>query len=875
MSKPAEVTLLRPASLVMSQTRAGAAYPNALSFSRNLLRKMCRENWRIETVRLQLDRDGRGEALYRIDAGNQTFHFFALSDYFPPSQKIDRAFGINWDVSAAICQGEWTEAREARLRVEIPKQYDGRYDSDVLCFCRGNRSERIFDHVVERLAQSRQPDVGLLASVGYLLRSTAFAGNGLFGMRPFAALGSDHALGATYDVQMLAAYMLRAFVFDLAETMARQRSGTAVALDRRLKRYLGVGNSAGLGLIPFVTNHPLVVNQWCEVHEQAIAEALARDPVKGNAAARFMACLDRACAYFGAEERDGNGIFADYAVLLGDLRATLTAVRFMLSSSDSEATSWRQVLAQATPATAHAETVELLYGIVLELYPDIVEQHERRLQVEGGLALEPDMKMSVLHGILRRDYGWVLERNAEPCERFWYYPQESPYEPRRGVRGTVQGLDVATSMDVPLMVVALDVALRTIRSDAPVAELLAARPDLAAIVMRVQSLQHAPYAELRMNSLTGTFQPFAACRFVLAFYGMEKYDPRLPRSTKGALMQGAPLCDELGRNVSGDWPFPLPPDLDAGSQRSHSVPPLRVMEQPEISIKDLGLPTRRQDLRENASDLLPIFAQEHHKLLMRVALAAGLPYVAAEELANAALLSAVLGQPQTKSLLDLLAQTHPANPRLLAPDRLDADGLPAFAVLPRAIDLASVRATAGGGWIKVENAAPSPLLFAAPIAAAERGLLVALADPAGGKVHLAGPGKAGVWITTLEGFLPAWATDRGASALANDSDAADGLERLVAPFGEQAEAADLAHFYIACLRLPDQPAMIEERAGMLLRELATDPVATLGSETLRDLRRDMICNGVRFTREELLMLQSASMEALLPEAVEARVTIPA
>ena len=875
ISKAENSTVLRPASLVMSQARAGAAYPNALSFSRNLLRKMCRENWRIEAVRVELDADGRGEALYRIDAGTQTFHFFAISDYFPPNQKIDRAFGINWDVSAAICQGEWTQAREARLRVEIPKQYDGRYDGDVLCFCRGNRSERIFDHVVERLAEGRQPDVGLLAGVGYLLRSTAFAGNGLFGMRPFEALGGDHALGATYEVQMLSAYMLRVFVFDLAETMARTRSGGAVALDRRLKRYLGVGNSAGLGLIPFVTNHPLVVDRWCTVHEQAFAQALARDPGEGDAAARFVACLDRACAYFAAEERDGNGIFADYAVLLGDLRATLAAARAVLANGD--AANWHEVLARATPAAAHAETIELLHGIVLELYPDIVERHERSLQVEGGLTLEPDMQVQALHAILRRDYGWVLERRAdEPCERFWYYPQESPFEPRRGVRGTEPGLEVATSMDVPLMAAVLDEALRGADPDAPVAELLAERPGLAAIVARVQSLQQAPYAELRVNSLTGAFRPFAACRFVLAFYGMEKYDPRLPRSTKGALMQGAPLHDELGRDEPGDWPFPLPPDLEAGSQRSQSVPPLRALEQPEISIKDLALPARRQDTRQDPSDLLPIFAQEHHKLLTRVALRAGLPGMAAEELADAALLSAALGRDRTKTVLDQLARLQLASPRLTAPDRLDAAGLPALAVLPRAIDLACVRAgTDAVAWMKVDNSTPCPLLFAAPIAAAARGLIVALADPANASIHLAGPGRAGVWIATLEGLVPAWAADQGASVLAAGGDGADCLARLIAPAEVPAEPAEPGRFYVACLRLPDEPAMVEQRVAARLQGLATDRVLTLASEALRDLRRDMVGQGVQFTREALLSLQSASLEALVPEAVEARVAIPA
>src|SRR5690349_20636564 len=211
---------LRTPDHVMSPTRAAASYPNALSFSRSFVRKMQRERWRIETVRMELDFDGRGEGLYRVVAPGRTFHFFAISNYFPPDQKVDRSYGINWDVSAAICQGEWTQAREAVLRVQIPQQYDGRYDSDVLCFCRGNRSERLFDHVVDSLAAGAQPDAELLATVGYILRSTAFAGNGLFGMRPFEGLEEDHPLAATYHVQMLAAFLLRDFVFDLVDGMA-------------------------------------------------------------------------------------------------------------------------------------------------------------------------------------------------------------------------------------------------------------------------------------------------------------------------------------------------------------------------------------------------------------------------------------------------------------------------------------------------------------------------------------------------------------------------------------------------------------------------------------------------------------------------------
>src|SRR5690606_37015998 len=147
---------------------------------------------------------------------------------------------------------------------------------DVLCFCRGNRSERIFDHVVDSLAEGRQPTVSLLTSVGYVLRSTAFAGNGLFGMTPFCALGEGHALGEPYHAQMLCAYLMREFAFELIEHIAAARNPAAAKLDRRLKRYLGLGNSAGLGLVPFIANHPQIIHRWRLTHEEALAEARSR-----------------------------------------------------------------------------------------------------------------------------------------------------------------------------------------------------------------------------------------------------------------------------------------------------------------------------------------------------------------------------------------------------------------------------------------------------------------------------------------------------------------------------------------------------------------------------------------------------------------------
>jgi hypothetical protein len=40
---------------------------------------------------------------------------------------------------------------------------------------------RLFEHVASRLSEGKQPDIELLASVGYLMRTTAVYGSGKFG----------------------------------------------------------------------------------------------------------------------------------------------------------------------------------------------------------------------------------------------------------------------------------------------------------------------------------------------------------------------------------------------------------------------------------------------------------------------------------------------------------------------------------------------------------------------------------------------------------------------------------------------------------------------------------------------------------------------
>jgi hypothetical protein len=734
----------------MAPERAAAAYPNALSFSRTLVRKMQQERWRIERIRLALDEEGRGEGLYDVAIGEDRFHFFTISNVFPPGAKVDRSFGINWDVSAALCQGAWTEPREAVLREEIPKQYEGRYDADVLCFCRGNRSERIFDEVLAALAGGTQPDTGMLASVGYILRSTAFAGNGLFGMRPFEGLGRGHPLGAPYHVQILAAFLLREFVFDLVDSMAQARGG--VRLDRRIKRYLGVGNSAGLGLIPFLASHPRIVDRWVRTHEEAMAAARARFVAGSDSCARqYLTLVDKAATYFGEDPRDGNAIFASFARLAEDFRTFHTRLTEMFGHGFSRLP-WSMAVDDGTRGL-HPESIEIANGLLLELYPDIVRQFEQMLEAVEHTQFAPHMTTAELRLLLGRDYGWLLAGTPRPptdTALFWYYPVEAPYEPRRGARGRGLGYEYESAMDLPRAIDALSDALAQEAETATAAELAARRPELRAIITRVQSTAGLGYADLRQSYIATDVTPFAACRFLLAFYGMEKFDPRPPRSTKGALLQGAPLADEIGTGVTSEWPFPLVPKLSSGASSSSraKLVPLRSLESPEISAKAIQQLTANSQASLPQRDSTHIFPLELRKLFTKAFLSQGCSLGVAEELSRLVQSAATLGVDSLDEILDSFVEWSPsAALRVTSLIRVDGSGAPLFVCLPAAIDLASAAALKGRtSHVSIDGAHPSPLCGAAALTAAERGLVCVGADRELGEGWVGGSGPDGPWL---------------------------------------------------------------------------------------------------------------------------------
>ena len=209
----------------------------------------------------------------------------------------------------------------------FPKQEAGRYRASELVLLRANRSVRLFDQVVAALAAGRQPDAGEFAKVGYLMRTTAVYGNGKFGIadrdRASPAVRSSPARSAPRCWP--SGWCACSALIWCRRWPASNRRRPRLRLDRRLRRRLGIGNSTGLGLGPFVVNHPALFHRWILARETALARVRSLDMSSGATRERFVQLLARARAAVSSWITGDGRQAARIADLTRDLDRRLTA----------------------------------------------------------------------------------------------------------------------------------------------------------------------------------------------------------------------------------------------------------------------------------------------------------------------------------------------------------------------------------------------------------------------------------------------------------------------------------------------------------------------------------------------------------------------
>lgn len=568
---PHDVTgFRRPPSEVMRLERLGCAHPSRLSFLHTLLRRVTRDGWSFDRPLWQIDANGVGRAVYRARGPERTYSLVAFAHDLPDDMRSDRVIATAWDATFTLFDGVPTLDDLDRLERNVPLQEAGRISTRELSLSRANRSVRLFAHVVERLAGGRQPDLAEVEAVGYLMRTTAVYGSGKFGAADWIEVAHRPELGAPFQVEMLSVWLTRQFTVDIAEHLAEARGGSrAVRLAPHIRRALGVGNSTGLGMAPFLVRHPVLLNNWMMAREEALARVRAQDRCHPEALVRFRSATEDACRNADAWRSAHPVQIEKLEALRVDLSRLAAAAAETLGPDGH--LPWDRLWRYGETELS-VEGQEALLSLMLEAHPDLVDPLSGCMTANEIAAFRIDgtMRVAELSAILMETYDWALSIDFDKPEnaaRFWYVSEEK-LEPRIGSRFDEAGADA----ELPLCIARLACEMHRELSTRPDGESLAAflleHPEHRFMARRAQIASRHPYAEIRDNLIAREMLPIDLMRCKLAFFGASRFDPRSDQWVRISLFQDQPYPSDL---ASEDWCAPGQLEVsEAGSILSDS-----------------------------------------------------------------------------------------------------------------------------------------------------------------------------------------------------------------------------------------------------------------------------------------------------------------
>jgi len=546
---------LRPPEVVMRLQRMGSFYPTRLSFMRTMIRKLVSCGSTVTRPLWEIDADGFGQAIYSTVLDDHTYSLVAFSAALDSGERTDRVIAKAWDTTYVLFDGVPAEADLDRLKIQTPLQEAGRFTDKELVLCRANKSVRLFEHVVECLADGRQPDQSQIRSTGYLMRTTAVYGNGKFGIADRACICGRPAMSGPFQAELLSVWLMRGFTHDLVEHIARARAPSHfVPLAHHLKRFLGIGNATGLGMAPFLVGHPILIHNWMLARETAIARVRAVDTAEPAAIARVLILIVR------VEQHLQQWIVDDERQMLRivRLRQELVRLRTLVDAAWLAGDlPWDRLIRLSEHYSLECQ--ELLVALMLEPYGELIDALADNMSSSSRLIVKPGMSVAELKALLERDWTWALKLSfstLSETHRFWYVSAEKQ-EPRLGLRHQEPGAELELPLDIARRVQSLGRDLEAVADDKLVAALLLRQPEHRYAVQRVQTRSRYPYGEIQDNLIGEQCLPIDMLRCKLSFFGASRFDPRSDRWTRITLYQGAPLRQDLPDEVVDDWWLPV------------------------------------------------------------------------------------------------------------------------------------------------------------------------------------------------------------------------------------------------------------------------------------------------------------------------------
>ena len=541
---------------IMTLDKMGSRYPSRLSFSRSMLRTLVKEKWHIKRVKFDLDKYGYGTAVYEVKTPNHLYSLICFSQYLAETERSDRVIAEKWDTAYTLHIGRISSKDYYRLKKNIPLQEAGRNSPNELILSRANKSVRLFEKVVENLSEGKQPDIKELNKVGYLLRTTAVYGSGKFGLSDFERTSYKTHFSQPFRAEMLAVYLIREFSVQLVEHVAYHRNPKkAIKLKNNIKQHLGIGNSTGLGMAPFVIKHPKLIHKWISQFESALTKIQENQSITKSTFDNFINLIKKSRLYLKEVVTTDSNQKVKNQTSQNDL---LKIINYCKNVSIKNF-SWKKLINFSEKNTCY-DVQEIVKVQILELYPKIADPLAENMSMSDELIIKSDMRVSKLVQIIKTNYNWSINTNFKNKNNnylFWYISEEK-LEPRLGERYNESGSELEQPLGIGKMVNELyNFVLNQNKKILlyNIAEFLLLYPQFRGVIRRIQTLDDYEYGEIKDNVLAKKVLPINMLRFKLSFFGASRYDPKSDRWLRVSFFSGAPFLENLNKNNVEDWGF--------------------------------------------------------------------------------------------------------------------------------------------------------------------------------------------------------------------------------------------------------------------------------------------------------------------------------
>ena len=545
---------LRDPNIIMKLSRLGSFHQSRLSFLRSFLSEF--KDWQYNRDLFDLDQEGYGTAVYSFKKKDRVYSLICYANKINDDERSDRVIATKWDAAFTLHDGVPLKEDIDRLRNEVPKQEVGRLSYKELTLSRANKSVRVFDHVVESLSNGNQPDLELLEKVGYLYRTTAVYGSGKFGLADRFRIKNREEINGPFRLEMMLVYLVRQFTFDQVNHVAKNKNpNSAVKLDPKICRNLGIGNSTGLGMAPFIVNHPTLLNNWILSREIALKKIREIKIVKTQDRDLFKDCVKSSLKNITSWNTESEYQLKKIKLLLKDIKKF---INFLENEFDFQKDyPFNEIYLWLEKETCE-ECIEYVVSIMMEPFGDIVQPLVGQMssEEEKYFNIPTERNVGDLKKILENKYSDILKINFnidESNQKFWFISKNKE-EPRLANRFEENGADLEQPLAIARDIKKLYERLLPLKDNLKINQFLIDNSDLRHVVRRAFIIEKFPYSEIQDNTIGENLVPIDMLRLKLSFFGALKFDPRSDKWLRICMFQGAPLPNEL-KDYDEQWVY--------------------------------------------------------------------------------------------------------------------------------------------------------------------------------------------------------------------------------------------------------------------------------------------------------------------------------